>query len=113
LNTSSDKLQKIVQELIKKYNISGLSLAIIENGKIDLHFEFGVKNSTTQEPVLSNTVFEAASLSKPVVAYGALILVLQEHMTLFHSFACLNQLSCQVHSSNNLRFLPPYNLAFQ
>jgi len=78
LKPSSNKLQKIVQELIKKYNIPGLSLAIIKNGKIGSHLEFGVKNSNYPEPVLSNTVFEAASLSKPVVAYGALILVKNE-----------------------------------
>ncbi len=58
-------------ELIKAYDIPGLSLALISEKKI-VTFECGVKNSISQDPVTSSTVFEAASLSKPLIAYAAL-----------------------------------------
>jgi Beta-lactamase class C and other penicillin binding proteins len=35
-------------------------------------FECGVKNSISLDPITSSTVFEAASLSKPLIAYAAL-----------------------------------------
>src|SRR4030095_1153264 len=47
----------------------------IRDGKIIWNHAFGVKNASTREPVDDNTVFEAASLSKPVMAYAALKLV--------------------------------------
>ncbi len=60
-----------LSELIKAYDIPGLSLALISDKKI-VTFEYGVKNSIYQDPVTSSTVFEAASLSKPLIAYAAL-----------------------------------------
>ena len=57
--------------LAKAYDIPGLSLALISDKKIAT-FEYGVKNSISRDPVISSTVFEAASLSKPVIAYAAL-----------------------------------------
>lgn len=64
-----------LETLMKEKKIPGLSIAIIENSEIVLHLELGVKNSQTKEPIDKNTVFEAASLSKPVFAYGVLKLV--------------------------------------
>lgn len=49
--------------------VPGVSIALIRNGKVAWHRGFGVKNAKTQEPVVDATVFEAASLSKPVFAY--------------------------------------------
>ena len=56
-------------------DVPGLSVAIIRDGKMIWNHAFGVKNASTREPVDDNTVFEAASLSKPVMAYAALKLV--------------------------------------
>lgn len=60
-----------LSELAKAYDIPGLSLALISDKKIAT-FECGVKNSISRDPVTSSTVFEAASLSKPLIAYAAL-----------------------------------------
>lgn len=60
-----------LSELIKTYDIPGLSLALISDQEI-VTFECGVKNSISLDPVTSSTVFEAASLSKPLIAYAAL-----------------------------------------
>lgn len=64
---------KTLFQKMKTHAIPGLSLALIDVDQITT-FEFGVKNSLSQEPVTSTTVFEGASLSKPLIAYAALIL---------------------------------------
>lgn len=54
--------------------VPGLSMFVILDGSQDT-WAFGIRNGTTKEPVNSQTVFEAASLSKPIVACVALQLV--------------------------------------
>jgi CubicO group peptidase (beta-lactamase class C family) len=66
------RLEAEVPRLMNEGTIPGLSMALIQNGNLVWHHGFGVKNSKTQEPVTDNTVFEAASLSKPVFAYAIL-----------------------------------------
>jgi CubicO group peptidase (beta-lactamase class C family) len=55
--------------------VPGLSLALIEAGQLAQTAAYGARHSTTGEPVTDHTVFEAASLSKPVFAYVVLQLV--------------------------------------
>ena len=52
------------------YEIPGVSLAIIENGQLSYHQTYGVKNAFTQEAVTDTTLFEAASITKPVFAFA-------------------------------------------
>ncbi|MCG8305897.1 MAG: serine hydrolase [Cytophagales bacterium] len=52
------------------YEIPGVSLALIKNGRVVYHKTYGVKNAFTEEPVDENTLFEAASVTKPVFAYA-------------------------------------------
>jgi CubicO group peptidase (beta-lactamase class C family) len=60
---------------MKKFGVPGASLALIRNGKTVWLHAFGIKNAKTTAPVTTDTIFEAASLSKPVFAYGVLKLV--------------------------------------
>lgn len=62
--------------------VPGFQVAVIEKSRIVWSRGFGVKNATTKEPVDEHTVFEAASLTKPVVAYAALKLVDQGKLDL-------------------------------
>jgi len=62
---------KSLPQIMKAYDIPGLSLALISDSQITT-FEFGFKNTRSQEPVTSTTVFEGASISKPLIAYAAL-----------------------------------------
>ncbi len=59
-----------------------MSIALIRNGKTAWLHGFGVKNKKTGEPVKADTVFEAASLSKPVFAYAVLKLADQGKLDL-------------------------------
>lgn len=70
-----ERLNIAIPRLLEEGNVPGLSIALIHQGKLVWHKGFGVKNVQTKEPVADNTVFEAASLSKPVFAYAVLRLV--------------------------------------
>jgi len=71
------KLQSDIPDLLKQGDVPGMSIVVIRGGKIFWHSNFGVKNLKSAEPIDDNTVFEAASLSKPVFAYAVLKLVQQ------------------------------------
>ena len=71
-----------IEVLMKEKKIHGLSMTIIENAEIVLHLELGVKNSQIKDPIDSDTLFEAASLSKPVFTYGILKLVENDQLNL-------------------------------
>lgn len=61
--------------LMRKLNVPGVSIAMVESGRISWTGVFGVANADTGKPVETNTLFEAASMSKPLFAYAALKLV--------------------------------------
>ncbi len=72
---ANGEAEQQVRSLMAKAEIPGLSIATVESGKLAWHEAFGVKHAGTGEPVTETTVFEAASLSKPVFAYAVLRLV--------------------------------------
>src|SRR5450432_4145296 len=62
-------------QLLRDGRVPGLAFAVIRDGKIVETKGVGVRDTSTGAPVDSNTIFEAASLSKPVFAYAVLQLV--------------------------------------
>jgi CubicO group peptidase (beta-lactamase class C family) len=68
-------LSSLIPELMARANVPSLSIALIDDGKIAWGGSFGVKNTKTGAKVDDRTVFQAASLSKVVFAYGVLKLV--------------------------------------
>ena len=69
------RLQEVVPRLMADGIVPGLSVALVQDGALVWHQGYGVKNAQTKEPVTETTMFEAASLSKPVFAYAVLKLV--------------------------------------
>src|SRR4030042_1132349 len=69
------ELERVVPELMKKGNIPGLSIAVLRDGQLLWTKGFGVKSTKTNEPVTEDTIFEAASLTKPFFAYAAMKMV--------------------------------------
>lgn len=65
-------LNKLIPRLMQEAAVPGLSVAIVQNGKLRLQKGFGVKDTTSREPVDEHTLFEAASVSKTVFAYAVL-----------------------------------------
>lgn len=64
-----------IPKLMRSALIPGLCLAIIRDGKIFWSKGFGVKNQSTKQPVDNQTIFAAASLTKPLFAYAVLKMV--------------------------------------
>src|SRR3984893_4376108 len=64
-----------IEQLLKDGRVPGLSFAIIRDGQIVETKALGVRDASTAIPFDENTIFEAASLSKPVFAYAVLQLV--------------------------------------
>jgi CubicO group peptidase (beta-lactamase class C family)/predicted transcriptional regulator YdeE len=75
-------LRLSLPELMKTFNVPGLSIAVIENYKIVDAKAYGVVAPGSSTPVTTKTLFQAGSISKPVAATGALSLVEQGKLSL-------------------------------
>ena len=62
----------VVSELMKQFNVPGVSIAIIKDFKIVATYAYGVADVETGTPVTAETMFQAASISKPVAAMASL-----------------------------------------
>ncbi len=58
-----------IKMIMDSIGMPGLSLAIINDSEIVYNNVFGVSNTKTKAPVTKESIFEAASLSKPLFAY--------------------------------------------
>ncbi|WP_456429656.1 serine hydrolase [Rhodocaloribacter sp.] len=70
-----EDLKAVIPEMMEEAEVTGLALAFIADGAPVWTGGFGVRSTVTKPPVTERTVFEAASLSKPVFAYIVLQLV--------------------------------------
>jgi CubicO group peptidase (beta-lactamase class C family) len=57
------------------YKTPGVSIAFINNGRIEWARGYGLREAGSREPVTIETLFQAGSISKPVTAIAALRLV--------------------------------------
>ncbi len=64
-----------IAERMKHYNVSGVSIAVINNGKIEWAKGYGERDAGTSLLVTIDTLFQAGSISKPIAAMGALKMV--------------------------------------
>jgi CubicO group peptidase (beta-lactamase class C family) len=65
----ANDLNRFIEKTMDSLKIPGLSIAIINDANLVYHQSFGVKNIQTKEPIDNETIFEGASLSKPLFAY--------------------------------------------
>jgi CubicO group peptidase (beta-lactamase class C family) len=78
----ADKVDDYIKAQMQKHHIPGLSLAIIEDGKVVKARGYGVTDKDSRTPVTPSTLFQAGSISKSVAAMGALHLVEQKQLAL-------------------------------
>lgn len=61
-----------IQEIMKGMGIPGVSVAVIKDFKIHWAKAWGVADAATSTPATAETLFQAASISKPVAAMASL-----------------------------------------
>lgn len=66
-----------IEERMKHYGVPGMSIAVIDSFKIHWVKSYGVMDTADKRPVTDSTLFQAASISKPVFTMAALKLVEQ------------------------------------
>ena len=64
-----------IPALMKQARVPGLSIALLHDGRVVWDGAFGVKSTETGAVVSPETLFEAASLTKPLFAYAVMRLV--------------------------------------
>lgn len=71
----AEQIERFMRDRMSAFRVPGASLAIIEDGQVAYHRVFGMANSEKSVPVTESTLFEGASLSKPLFAYFAMTFV--------------------------------------
>lgn len=71
-----------VQRLMSAAHVPGLALALIQDGKVTYTHAYGYANVDQQQPLRTDTVMYAASLTKAVFAYTVMQLVDEGVLTL-------------------------------
>ena len=72
---SIDSLDTFLELRMKELKVPGLSLAIINDGKLVYHAVKGFADVEQKQKVTDKTIFEAASLSKPLFAHFVMTFV--------------------------------------
>ncbi len=62
-------------DIMEVAGVPGLSMSVVQDGRIAWTHYRGVMDATTNQPVAADTLWPAASLSKPAFAFAALHLV--------------------------------------
>lgn len=78
----ADDLDAFIREQMRKRHVPGLSLAIIQDGKIVRTQAYGFIDKSEKTPLTTATLFQAGSISKSVAAVGALYLTEQGKLSL-------------------------------
>ena len=69
-------------ELMVRLHVPGLSIAVIRDFKIHWVKAYGIADVESHRPVETNTLFQAASISKPLTAMAAMRLVDEHRLSL-------------------------------
>ncbi|MEO6446845.1 MAG: serine hydrolase domain-containing protein [Gemmatimonadaceae bacterium] len=71
-----------VQQLMERFNVPGVSIAVIRDFRVHWTKAYGVADVSTGRSVETTTPFQAASISKPVAAMAAMRLVQDNRLAL-------------------------------
>ena len=81
-NEASAKIDTYLSEVIGKYNIPGISVAVIKNDKIIHRNDYGKANIEYNIPVSDKSIFRIYSLTKMIIVTGAFQLIEQNKLSL-------------------------------
>lgn len=71
----NEKVASDIQEIMKKFEVVGLSVAVVKKGEIVYNESFGLKDNISKEPLNNDHIFRIASISKSFSATSILQLV--------------------------------------
>ena len=74
---TSSQIDSLVDEAMSKFNVAGLAIGVVQDGKIIHSKGYGYTNAETKKSVTENTNFAIASNSKAFTATAMAILVEQ------------------------------------
>jgi len=75
-------LARDIPRIMRISDVPGLSIAMVQNGRVTWTGAFGTLNDSAKTPLDASTIFEAASLSKPVFAHIVLRLAERDEFDL-------------------------------
>ncbi|MBU3146123.1 serine hydrolase [Clostridium sp. CF012] len=84
LDVFKNKLDKLVPELQKRYGVPGTAIGIIQDGEIKYVLNYGLEDKKKDKAISDDTVFQAASMSKSLTAWGVMKLVEEGEISLDH-----------------------------
>ena len=82
LAVASSTIARLVPALMAELHVPGVSVALVRDRQVAWTGVYGVANAASGRPVTKDTVFEAASMSKPVFALLAMQLVEKHQLDL-------------------------------
>lgn len=82
---NEDSIFYSITERMQYYDVPGLSIAVIKDNKIEWAKSYGVKEKGTSDIVALNTMFQAASMSKPITGIVAVSLAEQGKIDLYRN----------------------------
>jgi CubicO group peptidase (beta-lactamase class C family) len=75
-------LDDVVPEALRRHGVPGAAVAVMRSGRVAWARGYGVADAARRTAVTAGTLFQVASVSKPVAAMGALRLVEERRLAL-------------------------------
>ena len=79
---SVDEMDRFLKIQMDSLNVKGISIAIINDAKVVYHCAFGIADISSMDTVNNQTLFQAASVSKPIFAFFVMRIVEKELLDL-------------------------------
>ena len=72
---TADEIKTFLAERMTAMQVPGASIAIISEGETVFHYATGLANVETEEPITDCTIFQGASITKPLFGYFVMTFV--------------------------------------
>jgi CubicO group peptidase (beta-lactamase class C family) len=82
LNAFSTQLDDQMPQWLQQYHVPGVAVALVRNGGVVWSKGYGIADEARGLPITNDTVFQVASISKAVTAWGVMRLVEKGHLNL-------------------------------
>ncbi len=77
-----EEVAREIESLMKKHEVPGVSVAVVNDYKLDWAQAFGVREAGSDEKVDTDTVFQMASVSKPIAGLAVMVLAARKTLDL-------------------------------